>query len=202
MAEDANGKEKTSILHRPISNRAMEIILVLLLIAIAVFVVIAPTTCGSHHQHGARVAYDLSNLRQWIVQINAYAIDHDGHLPTHIKDAKDYWVDEDFFYSRFDHEDSVVFDETIGPGWYAYGSYWFLFVQDLMLDDIEQPDDFILVYRAPRLDHDFYCVGFLDGHAEILSSEAFAERMQRQDELIRSKGDGFTEHEASARDPI
>jgi hypothetical protein len=193
--------EPTSILHRPISNRAMEIILVLLLITIALFVVLAPVSCGSHQRDRARAIRDRSNVRQLIHQINAYAVDHDGRLPTHIKDAGEYLPDEDMFYSRFDHEESLVFDETIVPGWYVYGSYWFLFEEDLTLDDITKPAEFIIVYRAPRLDHDFYVVGFLDGETKLISSEEFAERMKQQDVLIRGGDELQEEREAVAHDP-
>lgn len=182
MPDEQAEQQTTSILHRVIPNRVMEWLFIGL--ATAVFIVVVIPVCAPHgHPHQG--IHDLSNLRQAVMGIVSYAIDNDDQLPAHIKDAEVYIGNEDIFLSPYDHEESLVFEKAPKPGWYQHGSYWFLSANGLSIGDVKQPDTFMLAYRTPRPDHDAYLVGFLDGHAEELTREAFHLLMKQQGALLK-----------------
>ena len=187
MSEGAKNPEQPSILHRTIPKRAMEIILVVLIILVLVFVLVP--TCAT--QPGpAKTTQDLSNIRQAIISIYAYTIDNNNQLPTHVMLLEDYGLVREVLISPFDLEESLVFDQNAEPGWYQYGSYRFLSAEHININEVESPSEFILVYRTPRADSDFYLVGFLDGHAEVLTSDEFKLLMQWQGGLIQPSDEG------------
>lgn len=190
MTEEAGQPDSTPLLHRPISNRGMEILLVGLILAL--IVLIGLPMCAHRGGHPAWLQ-DLSNIRQAMVCLTAYAVDHDGRYPAHFKLAEEYVSNDQMLRSPYDHQESLVFDDTVRAGWYPYGSYWFLSAEGLAMEHAEQADKVILAYRTPRLDHDFYIVGFADGHAEVMSSEDFKQLKDQQDTLIRPPGEGATE---------
>jgi hypothetical protein len=181
MADDADKPEQPSILHRPISNRGMEILLVTFAISALIFILISPVTCSDHGH--PQWLHDLANTRQIIVTMHGFAADHGGHLPVTMLYTEDYLGDEDVFHSRYDHEASLVFDETPEPGWYQYGSYWFLSEPGLTIY-AEDADEIMLAYRTPRMDHEYYIVGFLDGSAETLTIDAFEKQKKEHDKRL------------------
>ena len=182
MPDEQAEQQTKSIPYRAIPNRAMEWLFIGL--ATAVFIVVVIPVCAprGHPHHGL---HDLTNIRQAAMSMNAYGVDNDGQLPAHIKNAEEYTGSEDTFQSPYDHEESLVFEEAPKPGWYQHGSYWFLSAKGLLINDVKQPGTFMLAYRTPRPDHDAYIVGFLDGHAEELTSEAFHLLMKQQDALLK-----------------
>ena len=126
----------------------------------------------------------MANIRQAVMSMHAYASDHDGQLPANIKQAEAYFTSSDILRSPFDHETQLFFDETSEPGWYQFGSYWFLSSADLSFN-AATPSDTIIAYRTPRLDDEYYIAGFFDGSALSLTSDAFQEQMQQQDKALR-----------------
>ena len=174
----------------------MEWILVVTLVLFVLLVVVSPVTCGRHRH--PRWIRDVSNVRQLAVTIQAYTADHGNQPPPTMLNTRDYFGTDgdELFQSPYDHQASLVFEDTPEAGWYQYGSYWFLAADALLLDKVEQPAEFILVYRTPRLDHDMYIAGYLDGRAQVLSIDEFNQQMKRQDELLQEEQPELPEHDA------
>ena len=165
---------------------------VLLVVLIAAMLILIGAPMFTSHGH-PRWVQDASNIRYALISMMAYAADHHEALPLHIQLAGEYTDYDDFLFSPYDHKESVLFDETIKPGWYQYGSYWFLSVEGLTYDTGDSAASIMLVYRTPRPEHESYVVGFMGGHVESLSSEEFAERMKQQEGLIQQPEDAGTE---------
>ncbi|MEM9346695.1 MAG: hypothetical protein AAGB26_08755 [Planctomycetota bacterium] len=188
MPDEASQPDKPSILRRAIPSRVM--VWIFISAVIAFLVVILLPTC-SRVVGPSQVTQDLSNIRQLLVAITSYSVDHDEHLPLNMLVIEDYLgTDSDhLFRSPLDDEAALIFDETPDPGWYSYGSYIFLSADGLRVDDVTRAAEFILVYRTPRPSSDQYLVGFLDGSAQVMSSEDFAKRMDQQGGLVQPSDD-------------
>ncbi|MEM6504614.1 MAG: hypothetical protein AAF711_04015, partial [Planctomycetota bacterium] len=180
--------DKPSILHRTIPNRVMEWIFIS---AVAAFLVVLLLPTCSHVVGPSQATQDLSNIHQLLLAIISYAVDHDEYLPPSVLVIEDYLgTDSDHvFRSPFDDETVLVFDDTPDPGWYSYGSYIFLSAKGLRINDVTLAADLILVYRTPRPGSDHYLVGFLDGSAQVMSSEDFTKLMDQQGSLVRPLDD-------------
>ena len=178
VPDEEEHTKKPPVLHRPIPNRAMEWILIVLVIAVLIFILLptCSTTRGPHRQ-----VQDRSNINQSINAIVAYATDNDGQLPAHVKLLEEYGLGGELFISPFDHRPSLVFEDGPEQGWYAYGSYWFLSHDAISIED---DNDIMLVYRTPRPDSDYYLVGFLDGRVETMTSDEFKALMKQQEALL------------------
>lgn len=182
MEDKQQVEQPDSVLRREVPSRVMEIIIVLSIILLLLFFLIVPVTWD--HEHDARPVIDMSNLRQVVMAIYTYAVDHDGQLPEHILLAEEYLGDDSCLKSLYDQEESLSFDKTVKPGWYQYGSYWFLSTDRFTIDSDVEAQSIILAYRTPRPENNYYIVGFLDGHVESMDRGAFDELMGKQEELL------------------
>ncbi len=185
MVDETEQTEKPSILFRPIiSNRITEVFVIVSLIAVAISILFMPRSCGHDYEQAAKEARDMSHLKMAVTVIWTYAAENEARPPAHIQLAKEFGLEAEMLVSPHDQDNTLVYEDDPEPGWYQYGSYWFLSAEHANLEAIEKAPEFILVYRTPRADSEFYLVGHLDGSVSSISSEDFAQRMYRQGELI------------------
>ncbi|MEM6258719.1 MAG: hypothetical protein AAGI37_10450 [Planctomycetota bacterium] len=177
MEDGAGQGKETPTLHRDISHRGMKIFFAVSVVIALFFFLLVPTC---HTGHDPRPVVDMSNLRQILMVYIAYATDNNGRFPEHIHLAEEYLIDDSVFVSPYDQKHLLDFDKMTKPGWYQYGSYWFLSTDQVTFDSDVEATSVVLAYRTPREGFDLYIVGFFDGSVQALDEKEFDALMSRQ----------------------
>ena len=134
----------------------------------------------------ARMVQSLSNLRQISVSYHAYAADHNGRYPDHPEDLLPYaYGSTDIFIAPGDDAATLTMTRpsTKPTRPFLYGSYEFMPLGGVSVDQIPGPGMFIIAYsNEPVGPDDRYIIAvFADGHAEALELNEF--EPLRQDTL-------------------
>lgn len=173
---------KTSPPNRTLQIAANTLLGASLLFAMAVVIlpIIAP---GGHDP---RPVQDLSNIRQILICLISYELD-EGKLPAHVHEVHEYTAvnnPAELFVSVYDSNDQALNPSADTTRWYTYGSFWFYPTAGLSFEDITEPSHFVLLYRTPRKESDYYIAGFADGHVESMDEESLLMHIQDQHLLI------------------
>lgn len=189
MDNQEHAKNDPSNPTRKLPSRVLGVILVALLLAFLLWLFIPAFTTPLGP---VNTTQDLSNIKQIMNSVIAYAIDNEGQLPEHIDLLSEYLGSDECLISPFDDSDTIPLEvEHSSPNiWYRYGSYWFSPAIGVKFESIESNDRYIFVYREPRPDSDHFIVGFLDGHTEMMEKSAFANLMAEQKKFIRLQSFG------------
>lgn len=123
--------------------------------------------CSSKKKEEEERAISLINVRVICRGCVKYANAHEGKIPNGLEELKSFLGGMIMLESPRQPED---FD---GPG--------YIYVEALAgrnLNKFKRPFEYVIVYENPAFCEDYVNVGFLDGHEEMMTFEAFRQALE------------------------